>query len=271
MSVPFDELVETFESTRGLPLLAQEGLIKLVDDLAEGRRIRILDAGAGTGRLALPLLVRGHDVVAVDLAPPMLAQMALKLAESGPLIGSCRLVRADVATMPFADDTFDAALIASVLYLVPDWRAVLTEVSRVLQPDGALLFAMERSESSPTLERFDARWREIIEATGYRHPPVTPDDAEVVEALEARATACDVRELATWTTGQTVEEALDRYGDRLRSLYATVPDEAWHGAVQAFTTWARTTFPDPTTRLDCTVTLQVAVARGLTEGTGARG
>jgi SAM-dependent methyltransferase len=207
--------------------------------------------------------MRGHDVVAVDIAPPMLAQLALKLAAAGPLIGSCRMVRADVATMPFADDTFEATLIASVLYLVPDWRAVITEVSRVLQPDGALLFAMERSESSPALERFDSRWREIIEATGYRHPPSTPDDAEVVSELEERATACDVRELVTWTTSQTVDESLAGYGDRLRPLYATVPAVAWRTAVQEFTAWAHSTFPDPTAQLDCTVTLEVAVARGL--------
>lgn len=263
MSIPFDELVDTFEETRGLPLLAQERLIRLVDDLAEGSRLRILDVGAGVGRLSLPMLIRGHDVVAIDISPAMLAQMALKLAAASPLIGSCRLVRADVAALPFAEDTFEAALVANVLYLVPDWRAALTEVSRVLQPDGALLFVMERSTSSPELERFDTRWREIIEATGYRHPPSSARDDEVVIEVEDRATTCDTRELATWTIEQTVDEALDRYGERLRPLYAAVPDATWRHAVDTFTTWARTDFLDLASPLACTVTLDVAVARGL--------
>ena len=263
MNIPFDELVDTFEATRGLPLLAQEGLIKLVDDLAEGSRLRILDVGAGVGRLSLPMLMRGHDVVAIDISPAMLAQMALKLAAASPLIGSCRLVRANVVALPFAEDTFEAALIANVLYLVTDWRAALTEVSRVLQPDGALLFVIERSTSSPELERFDTRWREIIEATGYRHPPSSAADDEVVAELANRATTCDVRELATWTIEQTVDEALDRYGERLRALYAAVPDATWRHAVDTFTAWAHTDFTERTTHLDCTVALQVAVARGL--------
>lgn len=266
MSLPFDELVETFESSRGLPLPAQRGLVALVDDLAVGRKLKILDAGAGTGRLALPLLERGHDVVAVDLAPPMLAHLAGKLAASGPLIGVCRMVRADVVALPFTAHLFDAALVASVLYLVPDWRAVVAEVSRVLRPDGALLFVAERSESSPALERFDTRWRETIEATGYRHPSSSPDDAAVIAALDASATTCEVHELASWTAGQTVGQALDSYGARLRPLYATVPDDTWQVAVEDFTAWARTTFPDPATRFDFAVTVEVTVARGLTRG-----
>lgn len=264
MSLPFDELVETFETSRGLPRTALRGFVRLVDDLADGERLQVLDAGAGTGRLALPLLARGHDVVTVDLAPAMLSQLARKMAESRPMPGTCRLVRADIAALPFADNTFDAALVASVLYLVPDWRAVIDEASRVLRPDGALLFVTERSESSPALERFDARWREIVEATGYRHPSSSPDDAEVIAMLEARARRSDTYQLATWTAGQPLGQALDGYGARLRPLYPTVPDEAWRNAVESFTTWARAAFPDPTTRLDFTVTVEVTVARGLT-------
>lgn len=262
MSLPFDELVETFESSRSLPRAALHGFVKLVDGLADGERMQILDAGAGTGRLALPLLARGHDVVAVDLAPAMLSQLARKMAEYGPMPGACRLVRADIAALPFAADTFDAALVASVLYLVPDWRAVIDDVRRVLRPDGALLFVAERSASSPALERFDARWREIVETTGYRHPSTSPDDAEVIATLGARARSSDTYQLATWTAGQPLSQALDGYGARLRPLYTTVPDGAWRNAVETFTTWAGTAFPEPATRLDFTVTVEVTVARG---------
>ena len=263
MSLRFDALVEAFEAGRGLPLAAQEGLIGLVDELAEGRRLRILDAGAGTGRLALPLLVRGHDVVALDRVRSMLDWMAAKLAEVGPLPGACRLVLGDVTALPFADGTFEAAILSNVLYQVADWRRALDEISRVLHPDGALLLGVERSVLTPALTTFDRQWRAEIEATGYRHPPQEPDDDTVLAEVDDRAASCEVRQLATWETGRTVAEALDGYGERLRPLYPTVPDDAWRETVSRFTDWARAAFPDLSTRLDCTVTLEVTVTRGL--------
>ncbi len=263
MSLAFDALVEAFESGRGLPLAAQTALIELVDALAEGRRLRLLDAGAGTGRLALPLLVRGHDVVALDRARPMLDWMAAKLAEIGPLPGSCRLVRGDVTALPFADGAFDAALLANVLYLVVGWRRALDEIIRVIQPDGALLLCMERSSPNPALAAFDRQWRTIIEATGYRHPAQHPDDDTVLAAVRDRAASCEVHQLVTWETGRTITDALAGDDERLRPLYAAVADDVWHAAVTQFTAWTRAAFPNPATRLDCTVAFEVTLARGL--------
>jgi len=40
---------------------------------------RILDIGAGTGRISIPLLARGHHVTCVDKSPQMLARLASKL------------------------------------------------------------------------------------------------------------------------------------------------------------------------------------------------
>ncbi len=49
-------------------------------------------------------------------------------------------VRWDGRTMPFADDTFDSAMLTEVLEHVPDVVVLLNEVRRVLRPGGAIFF-----------------------------------------------------------------------------------------------------------------------------------
>ena len=95
---------------------------------------RVLDVGAGTGRVAHAFADLGCDVVALDPALAMLDQLRSK--------ASTRRVRAVVgegARLPFADCVFDAAVIARVLYLAADWRAVLQETHDALKPGGFLL------------------------------------------------------------------------------------------------------------------------------------
>jgi ubiquinone/menaquinone biosynthesis C-methylase UbiE len=48
-------------------------------------------------------------------------------------------VAADVTSLPFADATFDGATCGYVIEHVPDTRAGLAEIARVLRPGGRLL------------------------------------------------------------------------------------------------------------------------------------
>src|SRR5262249_40628783 len=47
------------------------------------RKLRILDAGAGTGRFSLPLAQAGHRVTHLDLSPEMLAAAQERAAREG--------------------------------------------------------------------------------------------------------------------------------------------------------------------------------------------
>lgn len=96
---------------------------------------RVLLAGIGTG-LDLPCLAAGHDYVGLDLTPAML-QRALPRAAGlhfQPLQG-------DAQRLPFADASFDAAVLHLILAVVPAPAACLGEIARVLKPGGrALIF-----------------------------------------------------------------------------------------------------------------------------------
>jgi arsenite methyltransferase len=95
-----------------------------------------LDIGSGPGNLTATLgHAAGPDGLAlgVDVSRPMLDR-AVKAA-AGPNIG---FLRADAQQLPFRDASFDAAMSVAVLQLVPDPKAALAEISRVLKPGGRL-------------------------------------------------------------------------------------------------------------------------------------
>lgn len=90
----------------------------------------VLNAGAGQGSFSLRLARRGFEVTSVDDSPAAVDVLR------GRLPGPIEL--ADVTAMPFADESFDAAVLGEVLEHVPDDAGALSEVARVLRPGGVL-------------------------------------------------------------------------------------------------------------------------------------
>ncbi len=100
---------------------------------------RVLDLGIGPGVSGIEMAKEAPQslFVGLDLAEPMLTRAAKHVARSGVNVP---LVRADVATLPFGDASFDGATAHSFLYLLPDSAAALREVHRVVRPGGRVVF-----------------------------------------------------------------------------------------------------------------------------------
>jgi SAM-dependent methyltransferase len=145
-SVRFDRAAEFYDTSRAMSTDAMASTVDLLERELGGRR-RVLEVGVGTGLLALPLHGRGVELVGLDLSPPMLGRLVEKAGGRPPF----PLVVADATRMPFPDEVFGAAYLRWVLHLIPDWRAALAEVARVVAPGGVFVanmdsFAGERGE-----------------------------------------------------------------------------------------------------------------------------
>jgi len=106
--------------------------IYLFDQLLRGRitpRMRILDAGCGSGRNLVYFLREGYQVFGVDSDPR---------AAGAPLtLGHFRLER--IEDLSFPPDSFDVVLSSAVLHFAADdsqFRAMLLGMWRVLKPGG---------------------------------------------------------------------------------------------------------------------------------------
>jgi demethylmenaquinone methyltransferase/2-methoxy-6-polyprenyl-1,4-benzoquinol methylase len=97
---------------------------------------RVLDLACGTCDLAIELRRRRPDarLVGVDLSRAMLARGRSKIGAAG-----FTLVNAPAEALPFADLTFDGAMIGFGIRNVPDFRAGLREMRRVLRPGGRIV------------------------------------------------------------------------------------------------------------------------------------
>lgn len=92
--------------------------------------LRVLDLGAGTGKLTEALVALGADVTAVEPDPAMLAELRRGLP-------AVRAVRGSAEKIPLPDGSVDAVLAGHCLHWF-DMNIAGPEIARVLTPGGVL-------------------------------------------------------------------------------------------------------------------------------------
>lgn len=107
----------------------------LLDDAEVERGTRVLDAASGPGYVAAACVVRGADVVGVDVAPEMVS-LARRLRPE------IEFRQADAEQLPFADSSFDAAVANFLVPHVGRPEQVAAELARVLRVEGKLALSM---------------------------------------------------------------------------------------------------------------------------------
>jgi demethylmenaquinone methyltransferase/2-methoxy-6-polyprenyl-1,4-benzoquinol methylase len=129
----YDAAAATFDRHRALPAQVPAAIRAAVLAATGIPSPRLLDLGAGTGRIGRPFVAAGDAYVGIDLSFGMLGEFAGRVAQPPPL------AQADGERLPFGDATFDAILMVQVFGGMRGWRRVLAEARRVLRPRGALL------------------------------------------------------------------------------------------------------------------------------------
>lgn len=165
-------------------------LLRDVGAQPDAGRWRIVDIGCGTGALAVEAAARWPtaEVEATDISAGMLAVAARTVEAAGDAGARVHLTQAPADRLPFPDASFDLAVAAFVLQLVPSRPRALREMRRVLKRGGRLAYVGWLAGELPFAA--DAAWDEALDAAGIeRESPGGHDDLASPAAAAAQLRA----------------------------------------------------------------------------------
>lgn len=113
-----------------------------LEEIAVDGEAQVLDLAAGTGTSSAAIARAGAKVVAADFSLGMMSEGRRRGAPV-PFVG------ADAQHLPFADGSFDAAVISFGLRNVQDPRQGLAEMARVVRPGGRVVVCEFSTPTSP--------------------------------------------------------------------------------------------------------------------------
>jgi SAM-dependent methyltransferase len=194
--------------------------------LLGSRPLRVLDLGAGTGLLTDVLLAAGHEVVAVDLSEPMLAQLRARLPQVTAVSGGAEAV-------PLPDADVDAVVAGQAAHWF-DPAPAAAELRRVLRPGGVVGFVWNtRDERVPWVRALgellaeEARDHEADQGVVDRFAAELPATVEVFDSGTVQHVTPEqvVRGIGTRSYVATMDDAgRARFLGAVRELVATHPD-----------------------------------------------
>jgi ubiquinone/menaquinone biosynthesis C-methylase UbiE len=233
----FDAAAPTYDAHRGLPGRAVEAIRGAVlDALGAVSRPRLLDLGAGSGRIGRAFVTAGDDYVGVDLSLGMLRQFARRGDTGGR---SPRLAHADGERLPFADATFDAVLLIQVFGGLDEWRPFVGEARRVLRPSGTLVLGRTAMPEDGVDGRMKERLDAILADMAVVHEKKNTRE-HVQRWLGSTARGGAPVAAAAWEAERTPRGFLERH--RTGARFSLLPEPIKDEALSRLAAWALTEF-----------------------------
>ncbi|MEQ4532462.1 MAG: malonyl-ACP O-methyltransferase BioC [Mixta sp.] len=130
-----------------------ERLMTLLPPAAAGR---VLDAGCGTGWFSRRWRAQGHQVIALDLSPGMLAQARRDASAHHYLLG-------DIEALPLQSHSVDLSWSNLALQWCDDLAQGVRELCRVTRPGGQVLFS---TLAEASLQEVRSAWQAVDD---YQH------------------------------------------------------------------------------------------------------
>jgi ubiquinone/menaquinone biosynthesis C-methylase UbiE len=233
----FDRAADFYDRTRDLwGSVATIGIQAIID--AAGPQARMLDVGTGTGRVSVPLLQRGADLVGCDLSPKMMAQLRKK-------VPSARLAEADASRLPFPANSFDAVLTCHVMHLVGPWREALREYRRVLKPGGKYINARTENVGDSIQDQVRDHWRGWVKDHGYTFQQTgAQDEKELNREIESMRADIRAVQATSFTRTNSVREVIEGITSRVFSHTWDIPDDLFAASSQELQEWATREYQD---------------------------
>ena len=129
---------------------------------------RLLEVPVGTGVLSLPVYQKlsGAEIFCVDYSEKMLAAAKVRTAQMN--LRGVKFFQGDVASLPFADEFFDAVLSVNGFHAFPNKVAAWAETYRVLKRGGIFCGCMYVKGEN---RRTDIFVKKFCEPCGFFSPP----------------------------------------------------------------------------------------------------
>ncbi|MFS8637195.1 MAG: class I SAM-dependent methyltransferase [Gemmatimonadota bacterium] len=150
----------------------EEREVALYLALLDGHDGPILDAGAGTGKLTIPLARSGRSVVAADFSFEMLSVAKEKAGRAEP---AGAFVVSDAHALGFRDRAFACTVASRLLMHLPDWRRAVRELCRVTRD--VLIVDFPPSNSFARVESvWKRRIRRVSKGAHRGYATISPAD-----------------------------------------------------------------------------------------------
>lgn len=111
---------------------AYENMYELIRPVVKDRTV--LELAAGTGLIAKNIVRAAKHIEATDASAEMIAEANRDNRSAKP-----RFSVQDMFRLPYADKSFDVAIVSNALHIVPNPEKALAEIRRVLKDDGVLI------------------------------------------------------------------------------------------------------------------------------------
>lgn len=162
-----------------------------LDWIAAAPALRWLDVGCGTGAFT-EMVVERCAPAAVSGIDPSERQLAFARTRLGSR--GVELRQASAMALPFADDTFDVAVMPLVIFFVPDPAIGVAEMARVVGPGGTVAaYAWDMAGSGFPY----AAMQSELHAMGVDMPAAPSSDASRLDQLHALWTGADLDAVET--------------------------------------------------------------------------
>jgi SAM-dependent methyltransferase len=229
----YDAAAPSFDRHRALPGHVPDAIRTTVLGVVDATsRPRLLDLGAGTGRIGRAFVAAGDDYVGVDLSLGMLREFARRSDRSHT---APALVQGDGQRLPFRNAVFDAVLLVQVVGAAQDWHLLVEEARRVLRPAGALVVGHAVAPDSGVDAQMKQRLALILQALDV--PSYHVKTRGVVQPwLEARAHTSTRIVAAKWTTQRSPGMFLARQQTGAR--FSRLPVSIQATALRKLGAWA---------------------------------
>jgi len=183
---------------------------------------RWLDVGCGTGAFSALIAERcaPAELQGVD---PSAAQLAF--ARARPLARRAEFREGGAEALPFADDRFDAAVMALVIFFVPDPGKGVAEMARVVRPGGwVATYAWDMLGGGFPLDPIQSEMR-ALGMTPLMPPSAAASRMEALRQLWQQAGLVDVatEDIAVERTFADFDEfwTISQLAAGLRPMFAT--------------------------------------------------